>query len=144
MYIKQLSVFIENRSGRLEQVTQVLKDNDINIISISLADTSDYGLLRMILSDPDKAISKLKEEGFSATITNVIAVKFAHHVGSLCNLLALLSDAGIDIEYMYSVSSGKEDAAIILKTSSQEQALKTIEQSTFELLSSEEAYGMRD
>ena len=60
MFIKQLTVFIENRAGRLEQVTQILKDNEINIVSVSLADTSDYGLLRLILSDPDKAVSVLK------------------------------------------------------------------------------------
>ena len=63
MFIKQLTVFIENRAGRLEQVTQILKDNEINIVSVSLADTSDYGLLRLILSDPDKAVSVLKEAG---------------------------------------------------------------------------------
>lgn len=142
MYIKQLSVFIENRSGRLEQVTQVLKENNINIVSISLADTSDYGLLRLILSNPDQAAAILKENGFSATITNVIAVKFTQHVGQLSELLAVLSSAGVDIEYMYSLTSAERDASIVLKTSDQQKALDAISPSDFELLSAEEAYGM--
>ena len=79
MFIKQITVFIENRAGRLEQVTQVLKENNINIVSLSLADTSDYGLLRLIVSNPDKAVVFLKESGFSAMITNVIAVKLTQH-----------------------------------------------------------------
>ncbi len=144
MFIKQLSVFIENRSGRLEQVTHVLKKNNINIISISLADTSDYGLLRLILSDPDKAITILKEQEFSATITDVIAVKFTQHVGQLSELLTILSNADVDIEYMYSLTSGKNDASIVLKTNNQQKALDTISESSFELLLPEEAYSLRD
>lgn len=140
MFIKQLSVFIENRSGRLEQVTQVLKENNINIVSISLADTSDYGMLRLILSDPDQAASILKENGFSATITNVIAVTFTQHVGQLSELLILLSSSGIDIEYMYSLTSGEHNASIVLKTSDQKKAIDVISQSAIELLSPQEAY----
>ena len=144
MFIKQLSVFIENRSGRLEQVTHVLKENNINIISISLADTSDYGLLRLILSDPDKAITILKEQGFSATITDVIAVKFTQHVGQLSELLTILSNADIDIEYMYSLTSVKDNAAIVIKTNDQQKALDTISESSFELLLPEDAYRLAD
>ena len=144
MFIKQLSVFIENRSGRLEQVTHILKENNINIISISLADTSDYGLLRLILSDPDKAITILKEHNFSATITNVIAVKFTYHVGQLSELLTIFSNANVDIEYMYSLTSGKNNASIVFKTNSQQKALDTISESSFELLSPEEAYKLWD
>ena len=144
MFIKQLTVFIENRAGRLEQVTQILKDNNINIVSVSLADTSDYGLLRLILSDPDKAVTVLKEAGLSAMTTNVIAVKLTQHVGKLGELLAILSDAGVNVEYMYGLTSGDENASIVLKTSDQNKALDVINASTFELLTTEETYSMND
>lgn len=134
MYIKQLSVFIENRSGRLNQVAQELKDNNINIVSISLADTSDYGLLRLILSDADKAVSILKENGFSATITKVIAVKLTQEVGQLSELLTVLSNAQVDIEYMYSLKSGETEASIVIKASDPEKAVEAIQNSSFELL----------
>ena len=81
MFIKQLSVFIENREGRLGEVLTTLKDNNINIISLSLADTSDYGMLRMVTSSPDEAKKVLKESGFSAKLTDVLAVKLEHKVG---------------------------------------------------------------
>ena len=144
MFIKQLTVFIENRAGRLEQVTQILKNNNINIVSVSLADTSDYGLLRLILSDPDKAVTVLKEAGLSAMTTNVIAVKLTQHVGKLGELLAILSDAGVNVEYMYGLTSGDENASIVLKTSDQNKALDVIKASTFELLTTEETYSMND
>jgi len=144
MFIKQLTVFIENRAGRLEQVTQILKDNNINIVSVSLADTSDYGLLRLILSDPDKAVTVLKDAGLSAMTTNVIAVKLTQHVGKLGELLAILSDAGVNVEYMYGLTSGDENASIVLKTSDQNKALDVINASTFELLTTEETYSMND
>lgn len=144
MFIKQLTVFIENRAGRLEQVTQILKDNEINIVSVSLADTSDYGLLRLILSDPDKAVSVLKEAGLSAMTTNVIAVKLTQHVGKLGELLAILSTAGVNVEYMYGLTCGDENASIVLKTNDQERALDAIQNSSFELLTTEETYSMND
>lgn len=144
MFIKQLTVFIENRAGRLEQVTQILKNNNINIVSVSLADTSDYGLLRLILSDPDKAVTVLKEAGLSAMTTNVIAVKLTQHVGKLGELLAILSGAGVNVEYMYGLTSGDENASIVLKTSDQDKALDAIKSSTFELLTTEETYSMND
>ena len=79
MFVKQLSVFIENREGRLEQVTEVLKEENINILSLSMADTTEYGMLRMIVSDPEKARNGLREKGFSAMLTDVLAVKLEDH-----------------------------------------------------------------
>ncbi|MCI8508892.1 MAG: ACT domain-containing protein [Lachnospiraceae bacterium] len=144
MFIKQITVFIENRAGRLEQVTQVLKENNINIVSLSLADTSDYGLLRLIVSNPDKAVTVLKESGFSAMITNVIAVKLTQHVGKLGELLSILSSAGVNVEYMYGLTTGDENASIVIKTGDQKKALDAITESSFELLSTEETYAMND
>lgn len=138
MFIKQLTVFIENRAGRLEQVTQVLKDNNINIKSLSLADTSDYGLLRLILSDPDKAVQALKDNGFSAMITDVFAVKLTQQVGQLGELLAVLSEVNVNVEYMYGLTSSNEDAFIVVKTSDQKAAMAAIQASPFELFTADD------
>ena len=87
MYIKQLSVFLENQEGRLEQVLDVLRENEVSIISLSLADTSEYGLLRMITSDPQAGQAALKEHGFAAMLSDVLAVKLSHQIGSLQEIL---------------------------------------------------------
>ncbi len=131
MLIKQLSVFIENRAGRLEQVTETLKDHGINITSLSLADTSEYGMLRMIVSDPIIGRKALKDAGFSAMLTDVIAVKLSNGVGMLNHLLKVLD--GVNIEYMYALSTN-ENAALILKISDNETALKALQASGIELL----------
>ena len=133
MFIKQLTVFIENRAGRLEDVAQVLKDNDINIKSMSLADTSDYGLLRFILSDSEKAVKVLKDAGFSAMAADVIAVKLTQQVGQLSELLNVLSSASVNVEYMYGLTSDDQSAFIVLKTNDQNKALEAIKASSFEL-----------
>ena len=101
MFLKQLSIFIENREGRLEKVTETLAANGINIVCISLADTSEYGLLRMIVSDPDKGKQILKENGFSAMLTNVVAVKIPHSFGTLHTITKELCANDLNIEYMY-------------------------------------------
>lgn len=117
MYIKQLSVFIENREGRMEEVLASLKEKNVNIVSLSLADTSEFGMLRMIVDNPQAGKDILKEKGFSAMLTEVLVIKMAHRVGYLQELLALICKAGINIEYMYSLSNGTDDASIVLKTS---------------------------
>lgn len=88
MFVNQLSVFLENREGRLEQVLEALKEENVNIISLSLADTSDYGMLRMIVSDPEAGKAALKAKGFSAMLTPVLAVKMSHQVGQLQEILS--------------------------------------------------------
>lgn len=131
MVIKQLSVFIENREGRLEQVTQILKDNDINISALSLADTSEYGMLRMIVSDAQKGKGVLKAAGFSTNLTDVVAVKIPHKVGALHDLLQSLK--GVNIEYMYALANNG-DSAMILKISNNEAALNALKKAGFEIL----------
>jgi hypothetical protein len=134
MFIKQLSVFIENREGRLEEVLETLKKNNVNIISLSLADTSDYGLLRLIVSNPEAGKKALKENGFSAMLTEVLAVRLAHRVGRLQELLEIICKADINIEYMYALATGKEDASIVIKTSDPEKALKILESKDIEIV----------
>lgn len=144
MVIKQLSVFIENREGRLERVTETLKENNINIASFSLADTSEYGLLRMIVSDPEEGRMALKEEGFSASLTDVIAVKIAQKPGTLHEVLKALSDAGLSVEYMYTLATAGKDTSIIMKISDLNKALQTLESSGYEICSAKEAYELNN
>ena len=127
MYVKQISVFIENRRGRMEQVCGCLSENGINIISIILADTNEYGLLRMIVSDTDKAKKVLTEAGFSAIVTDVIAVQFPHTAGTLKVFLDFFGAEELNVEYMYGLSTSASDAIIIFKTSENDKAVQAIE-----------------
>lgn len=138
MYMKQLSVFLENREGRLEDVLEVLKNNEINIISLSLADTNEFGMLRMLVNKPAAANNALKRNGFSSKLTDVLAVKLSHRVGMLQELLEAVCEEHINIEYMYALSTGKDDASIVLKTSQLEMAEKTLLGKGVEIVAPEE------
>ena len=116
MTAKQLSVFIENRKGRLGEVLHYLKENNVNILSISLADTTEYGLLRLIVNDAQKARDVLYAEGFSSMLTDVLIIKVPHAPGSLQKILELIAEKNVNIEYMYGLSVESEDASIVLKT----------------------------
>ncbi len=113
MYVKQLSVFLENETGRLDDVLSTISDNGINILSISLADTSDFGVLRLLVSDPDRAKTLLKEHGITSKLTDVIAVSVPHSIGSLRRVMNALSSAGIAISYVYGLSLHDDGASIV-------------------------------
>ena len=134
MILNQVSVFLENRTGRLDEVLETLKVNDINILSLSLADTSDYGLLRMIVSDSEKCKASLKEAGFSAHLTPVIAVKLSHQVGKLQEVLAEIDKAGMNIEYMYAFSEGSE-ANVVIRPDKLDAGLAALEKNNIKVLS---------
>lgn len=138
--MKQLTVFVENRMGRLEEVTDILSKENINIICISLADTTEYGMLRMIVSKPAAACEALSASGFSAMLTDVIAVKLPHHFGTLKKLSGMISENGIDIRYMYALTSG-DDAAVVLKTSDVEKTENLISKE-YEILNAVDVYNM--
>lgn len=138
MYIKQLSVFIENREGRLEEVLDVLKQSGVNIVSLSLADTSEYGLLRLLVNNPEAGKKALRENGFSAMLTDVLGVKLCHRVGYLQELLEVICKNGINIEYMYALSTGTDDASIVIKTSDLEKAASILKETAVELVTQEE------
>lgn len=124
--MKQLSVFIENREGRLEDVLNLLKEQKINIISLSLADTSDYGMLRLIVADPEKGRDALKENGFSATLNDVVAVVLPHKVGALQEVLHTLCAAKLNVEYMYALCTKTDEAAIVIKPSDLTKATEVL------------------
>lgn len=142
MFVKQLSVFIENREGRLEEVLQVLKDNNVNIVSLSLADTSEYGLLRLLVTNPEAGRKALKDNGFSAMLTDVLAIKLSHRVGKLQELLGAICDDDINIEYMYALSTGKDDASIVVKASNLEKAATILKSKGVDIVTPEEIEAM--
>jgi len=144
MVIKQLSVFIENRKGRLERVTETLMEHNINIASFSLADTSEYGMLRMIVSNPEEGKKVLKEEGFSAMLTDVIAVKIAQKPGTLHEVLKVLFEEGISVEYMYTLATQGENTSIIMKLSDLQGALKVLDVNKYEVSTAQEAYKLNN
>ena len=117
MFAKQLTVFIENRTGRLSEVLHVLKENNINILSLSLADTTEFGLLRLIVDNAALGKEKLIENGFSSLLTEVSIIKIPHEVGSLQSLLNVIDDNGVNIEYMYGLSIESDEAYVVLKAS---------------------------
>ena len=139
MFVKQLSVFIENREGRLEQVTDVLKTQNINILSLSMADTTEYGMLRMVVSNPEVAKKALREEGFSAMLTDVLAVKLEDKVGELHKMTHILCSQGLNIEYMYAFANGS-DAAAVLKSDDPARVIDILKGSGFDVYSADEAY----
>ena len=117
MFAKQLTVFIENRSGRLSEVLNVLKTNNVNILSLSLADTTEYGLLRLIVDDAAKGKDKLTENGFSSLLSDVSIIQIPHKSGSLQELLKIIDASGVNIEYMYGLSIESDQAYVVLKAS---------------------------
>ena len=117
MFAKQLTVFIENRTGRLSEVLNVLKENNVNIISMSLADTTEFGLLRLIVDNASLGKEKLLENGFSSVLSDVSIIKIQHKAGSLQSLLKAIDDNGVSIEYMYGLTIEGADAYVVLKAS---------------------------
>lgn len=126
MLSKQISVFIENREGRLGEVLAVLKENNIDIKSLSLADTSDYGLLRIIVDKPEEGSLALKNKDFAAMTSDVLILEIQNQVGSLQSFLERIAEMGVNIEYMYGLSLHGETASIIIKTSDPKKVEKLL------------------
>ena len=137
MIIKQVSVFLENKSGRLVEVLAVLGEEKIKIRALTIADTSEFGILRMLVSDPDKALSILKARDFSVTLTDVIAIAAPAEASSFAKALKILSDKAISIEYLYAYSMGTK-AAIIIRTESIENAITAIRENNMDLFNASE------
>ena len=138
MTAKQLSVFIENRQGRLGEVLHVLKEHNINIISTSLADTTEYGLLRLIVNNPEAGRDALIEAGFSSILAEVLVIKVPHVAGGLQNVLELIADKNISVEYIYGLTAGGDDASIVIKTNELKAATEIITKAGIETLTYED------
>ena len=135
MFAKQLTVFIENRTGRLSEVLNVLKENGVNILSLSLADTTEYGLLRLIVDNAPLGKEKLSQSGFSSLLSDVSIIKIPHKAGSLQGLLKVIDDNGVNIEYMYGLSIEADDAYIVLKSSNGEKVDAILSENKIETIS---------
>jgi hypothetical protein len=136
--VKQISVFIETRSGRLREVANVLGKKNINIRALSLADTSDYGILRLIVDKPDAALDVLKKANFTLSETNVIAVEVSDKPGGLSEVLDVLGEAGINVEYMYAfVEKSSDNAVMIFRIEDIENAIRALQKRNIVILDNE-------
>ena len=137
--IKQISVFVENKKGRLAAMTKVLMENDINLISLSIADTSNFGILRCIVSDLNKAILVLRDAGFTVNTTDVIGVEVPDSPGGLYDVLDVLNKNDIGIGYLYSfVKKEHSNALIMMKVDDTEKAIKAFEESNVKIISQQD------
>lgn len=128
MIVEQISIFLENKAGRLVEVTRALAEAKINIRALSLADTSDFGILRLIVDDTEKAKLVLKEKGLTVGRTNVVAVEVNDTPGGLDHILHVLSDENINVEYMYAfVQRDEANATLIFRFDRTEQAVEVLQ-----------------
>lgn len=142
MLVKQISVFLENKSGRLAEVTRTLRVKGIDIRALYIADTTEYGILRMIVDKPDSALEILNTNGFTVSSTNVIAIAIPDQPGTLDNALEILSDNSISVDYLYAfVGRSSSDAIVVIRVEAPELALEKLEQTGIRVLSSKEVYG---
>jgi hypothetical protein len=143
MKAEQISVFIENKSGRLAEVTRILGEAQINIRALSLADTSDFGILRLIVNDRERAKIVLKENGFTVAKTEVVAVEVPDRPGGLFQILRQLEIMSINVEYMYAfVERLSENAVIIFRFDETDKAIQTLLDNGFNVLEGEQLYRM--
>lgn len=143
MKVEQISIFIENKSGRLAEVARVLGEKGVNIRALSLADTSDFGILRLLVDNTDVAQNTLKESGFTVNKTEVVAVEVPDSPGGLCNILKVLDEAEINVEYMYAfVERNAGNAVIIFRFDDVDNAIKTLQGKGISILNGNHLYSL--
>ncbi len=143
MRVEQISVFLENKAGRLCEVTRILAESGINIRALSLADTSDFGILRLIVNDNNKAREVLKERGFTVGKTEVVAVEVDDRPGGLHRILDVLFRANVNVEYMYAfVQQSGSNAVIIFRFDNTDEALNILRQNSVTVIGGDKLYAM--
>jgi hypothetical protein len=143
MQVKQISIFLENRVGRLQEIAEVLATHGINIRALSLADTSDFGILRLIVNQPEQALGILRSSGFTVKENEVIAAEVEDRPGGLAKILRLLSSAGVSVEYMYAFFERRtQNAVMIFRVESIPRAIKTLQDGGVALLSNDDVCGL--
>ena len=139
MLVEQIAVSLENKSGRLAEITAILAENSINIRALSVADTADFGILRLIVDKVEAAKTVLRENGFTVGKTQVIAVEVEDRTGGLARVLKCIKDAGINVEYMYAfVNKTGENAVLIFRFEKMEEAIVTLQKEGFTILTREQ------
>jgi hypothetical protein len=143
MRVEQLSIFLENKAGRLAEVTGILAQTGVNIRALSLADTSDFGVLRLIVNDTHKAKEALKAKGFTVSETEVVAVEVPDKPGGLHNILEIMQKSDINVEYMYAfVQQSGNNAVMIFRFENVAQAVKVLETGGITVISGEKLYSL--
>ena len=143
MLIKQISVFVENKQGRLHMLTEVLAKEGIDLKAMTIADTTDFGIMRCIVADPEKTLKVIQENNFTATITEVIAVEVPDVPGGLSTILKLLDDSGISVEYLYSfVRKHKDNALIIFRVEDPAKAVTILKSKDVAVLPGDVLYNL--
>ncbi len=136
MSVKQISIFVENKPGRLAEITEILSRNDIDIRALSIADTTDYGILRLIVSHPDEAVEAIKKEGLAVSATDVLAIGIPDVPGGFANAIKVLADGGISVEYAYAfITPSVGTAFVIIRVEDNDKAAKTLEAKGVKLIS---------
>ena len=139
MKVEQIAIFIENKSGRLAEITTILAENDINIRALSVADTADFGILRLIVDKVEKAKSVLKEKGFTVGGTMVIAIRVEDKTGGLASVLKMIDAEGLSVEYMYSIVNKLHDGAIlIMRFEEVDKAIEILKKNDIRIMTNEE------
>ncbi len=139
MVAKQLSIFLENKSGRLTEVTEVLAKESINLSALCIAENADFGILRGIVSDPERAYKALKENHFAVNVTDVIGISCPNVPGALAKVLGFLSAEGVFIEYMYSFAAN-HTANVIIRPNDMENCIRVLKEKQVDLLAASDLY----
>lgn len=139
MVIQQLSVFLEDRKGRLTEITGTLAENGINISAFSIADAPEYGILRMVVGKPELALKILKEKGFSVKLTEVACIVVPNKPGGLFKALKILSENDITIDYMYAFAL-EDKASVVIRAASIENVIEVLQKNKMELIGSDRIY----
>ena len=143
MRVEQIAVFLENRSGRLAEITSIIAENNINIRALSVADTADFGILRLIVDKVEEAEKALKEKGFTVGKTTVIAVEVPDRTGGLAEVLDCVQKIGLNVEYMYAfVNKTGENAVLIFRFDDMRMAIESLQANGFTILESSQVYNL--
>ena len=143
MKVEQISIFLENKSGRLAEVTRLLGEGGINIRALTLADTTDFGILRLIVNDNAAAIGILKKAGFTVGKTEVVGIEVPDRPGGLAEILSRIGEAGLNVEYMYAfVEKSGDDAVVIFRFDNPDEAVKLLGKSGFTVLDGKKLYSL--
>lgn len=141
MVVKQISVFVENKKGRLSFVTGLLADNKVNIRALSIADTTDYGILRLIVDNPEKVVDILKKNDVTASLTEVVAIGVEDKPGALAKAMNILYAANVGVEYIYAfIGKNNNDAIVIVRVDDNQKAIEAFDGSEVKLLEAQEVY----
>jgi len=143
MFVKQISAFLENKSGRLAEITEVIGRLGVDIRALSIADTTDFGILRLIVNKPDEVCAALRESGFTVRVTDVIAVSMSDAPGSLAGILSVLQKNGMGIEYLYAfVGNNDKKAVVVLRVDDNKKAVEILQKENIKVLAAEDVYNI--